>query len=124
MVDDPRGCPARIVEVVGGHRHLYISFAWLLGVAATRVVSIRVLLVVVVVLLPVVYVGLLLVLNRGALVVRGHVLTCIARISQLYTPVVICLQTRLLVESIFEAHPIVGHVSLFAAISQGSSYTL
>jgi hypothetical protein len=71
---------------------------------------------------------LLLMLDRAALMMRRHVLSGVARgtsaVRELHAPVVVGLETRFLIESIFETYAIVGHVSLFITGGKGTCYTL
>lgn len=70
---------------------------------------------------------LLLMLDRAALMMRRHVLSGVARgrtVSELHAPVVVGLETRFLIESIFETHAIVSHVSLFITGGKSACYTL
>jgi hypothetical protein len=79
-----------------------------------------------IVLLPMIHIRLLLVLDRAALMMRRHILSGVVRgtVSELHAPVVVSLETRFLIEGIFETHAIVCHVGLFITSGEGSCYTL
>lgn len=73
-----------------------------------------------------IHIWLLLVLYRAALMMRRHVLPGVARctVCELHASIIVSLETRFLIEGIFETHTIVSNVRLFITSGEGPCYTL